>query len=151
MSLMLVMLLATQRPVYAIGSWAALDRGADCTAVARSTRIVQKRSEQASTTITFDRTGQRRGELAFRLGHPARPGTTVMLTIGSQPFLLASNGLFAWSRGPAQESAILTAMRTADAMRIDAHSPGGTHFSDLYTLDGAPGAIDAAAVCALHR
>lgn len=151
MSLMFAMLLATQRPVYAIGSWATFDRGSACVAVARSTRIVQKRSEQASANIAFDRLGSRRGELAFKLGRTARPGTTVLLTIGAQPFLLAANGLFAWTRGPAQEAAVLSAMRSADAMRIEAHSPDGAQFSDLYTLDGAPGAIDAAAACALHR
>ena len=71
-----------------------------------------------------------------------------MLTIGDQPFLLMTTGDRAWSRGPAQEAAIITAMRTAGGMRVEARSPGGGRIVDRYSLDGAPLAVDAAAACA---
>ena len=138
------------RAVYAAGNWASFDRGGFCSAVSRSARIVTDRSAQAQAGFTFDRAGQRRGQFAARLGRPLRPGSAVMLTINGQPFLLAANANFAWSRGPQQEAAIIAAARAAPAMRIVARAPGG-HFVDLYALDGAPGAIDAAAACAAHR
>lgn len=77
-----------------------------------------------------------------------RPGATVMLHVGDQPFLLMSQGDIAWSRGPAQEQAIIAAMRRAGGMRVEARSPGGGRIVDRYALDGAPLAIDAAAACA---
>ena len=74
-----------------------------------------------------------------------------MLTIGDRPFLLASRGDWAWSRGPAQEAAIIAAARLAGGMRIEARDAGGRRFVDRYVLDGAPTAIDAAAACALAK
>lgn len=71
-----------------------------------------------------------------------------MLTIGEMPFLLAPRGQWAWSRGPAQEAAIIAALRTASGMRVEARSAAG-RFTDRYDLAGAPTAIDAAAACAL--
>ncbi len=72
-----------------------------------------------------------------------------MLTIGETPFLLVGRGPLAWSRGPAQEAAIIAAMRAETGMRIEARSATGGRFVDRYLLDGAPTAIDAAAACAV--
>jgi hypothetical protein len=71
-----------------------------------------------------------------------------MLNIGGTPFLLMMQGDMAWSRGPAQEQAIIAAMRGSGGMRIEARRPGGGRIVDRYSLDGAPLAIDAAAACA---
>lgn len=71
-----------------------------------------------------------------------------MLSIGDTPFLLMSQGDRAWSRGPAQEAAIVTAMRSNGGMKVEARSPSGGRIRDYYSLDGAPLAIDAAAACA---
>ena len=146
-----LLLLAAQTTVYADGNWASFDRGGNCAATTRAERIATDRTDQAHAGFTFDRAGARHGQLAVRLGHPLRPGGTVMLTIGEQPFLLAANNRFAWSRGPAQEAAIIAAARSADGMRIEGRSPGGGRFVDRYFLAGAPGAIDAAAACAAKR
>lgn len=147
------LLLLGSRPIYADGNWAGLDQGDSCAAVSRSARIVTDRSQQAHAGFLFDKPGhgRRRGQFAARLGQTLRPGSTVLLTIGTQPFLLAANDSFAWSRGPAQEAAIVAAARVTPAMRIEARGPQGGRFVDLYALDGAPGAIDAAAACASHR
>jgi hypothetical protein len=81
----------------------------------------------------------------------ARPGSSVILTIGDQPFLLAARGDWAWSRGPLQEQAIIAAVRNASGMRVEGRDLAGQRFSDPYPLDGAPTAIDAAAArCALR-
>ena len=71
-----------------------------------------------------------------------------MLHVGDQPFLLMGHGDMAWSRGPRQEQAIISAIRTSSGMRIEARNPGGGRIVDRYSLDGAPLAIDAAAACA---
>jgi hypothetical protein len=62
-----------------------------------------------------------------------------------------SRGDSAWSRGGRQEQAIIAAVRSAGSMRVEARDAGGRRFSDVYALDGAPTAIDAAAArCALR-
>ena len=76
----------------------------------------------------------------------------MILTIGSQPFLLVARGATAWSKDPAQETAILAAMRGASGMRIEARSATGRRMTDRFLLAGAPTAIDAAAAaCSLPR
>jgi len=39
-------------------------------------------------------------------------------------------------------------MRSNEAMKVEARSPGGGRIRDYYSLDGAPLAVDAAAACA---
>jgi hypothetical protein len=69
----------------------------------------------------------------------------VILTVGSQPFLLTARGDWAWSRGPLQEQAIIAAARITRGLRVEARDAAGRRFADPYALDGAPTAIDAAA------
>ena len=133
---------------YGDGAWATFARGTTCDATSRAARVAADRAEQAYLAISFDRSGNRHGQLAAKLSRPLRPGATVMLSVANQPFLLAARDRFAWSRGPAQEAAIIAAMRSASSLRIEARSPAGGRFVDSYALDGAPGAIDAAAACA---
>jgi hypothetical protein len=71
--------------------------------------------------------------------------------MGDQPFLLVARGDWAWSRGPAQEQAIIAAARAGGEMRVEARDQAGVRFIDPYVLQGAPTAIDAAAArCALR-
>ena len=134
--------------VAARGQWAALRQGRTCEAAARSLLAPLKDRPPARASLSFDAGGPRRGQFAARLSRIPRPGATVMLVIGEAQFLLLPQGDSAWSRGPAQEAAIIAAMRSAGGMRIEARSPGGGRIVDRYDLDGAPLAIDAAAACA---
>ena len=103
----------------------------------------------AGLTFTADR--KRWGEFHVRLSRMPRADASVMLQIGDQPFLLVTSGGWAWSRGPLQAEAIIAAMRSAAAMRVQSRDGSGVRFSDPYLLDGAPTAIDAAAArCALR-
>ena len=97
--------------VHAGGSWAAIDRGGLCEALSRSLRIAAKGKVQATAGFSFTPDRRRWGEFHARLRRVARPGSSVMLVVGSQPFLLVSRGDQAWSRGPAQEQAIIAAAR----------------------------------------
>jgi hypothetical protein len=131
--------------VYAGGAWAAIDRGGACEALARSARIAAKGKVQAVAGFTFSRDRRRWGEFHAQLSQVPRLGSSVMLDVGGQPFLLVTSGGRAWSRGPLQEQAIIAALRNAAAIRVEARDPSGSRFADPYVLDGAPTAIDAAA------
>jgi hypothetical protein len=79
------------------------------------------------------------------MSRAARAGSTVILKVGGQPFLLVARNTWAWSRGPQQDLAIIGAVRVASAMRIEGRDTAGRRFADVYMLSGAPTAIDAAA------
>jgi hypothetical protein len=133
------------RVLFASGHWVALDRGAVCEAASRSLRIAVRNRPQALAGFAFDAQGPRDGQFFARLSRVPRAGSSVMLTVGSRPFLLVSKGEWAWSSGPQQEAAIIAAARSAGGMRIEARDRAGRRFADRYLLDGAPTAIDAAA------
>jgi hypothetical protein len=131
--------------IFAGGSWAAIDRGPTCEALARSARIAPKGKLQAIAGFTFSPDHKRWGEFHVRLRRMPRAGTAVMLRVGDQPFLLVSRGNEAWSDGPAQERAIIGALRGATGMTVESRDGAGQRFVDPYALDGAATAIDAAA------
>ncbi len=136
---------APSRLIVARGSWASFDRGQSCEAVAKPIAPSRKARVQPFVAIAFDRAGPRHGQLSAQFRRPLRPGSSVILTIGDQPFLLVARGNSAWSRDPAQEAAILAAMRAAGGMRVVGRDASGRRMADRYLLDGAPTAIDAAA------
>jgi hypothetical protein len=105
---------------------------------------------QGRASLSFDGAG-RVGQFSAALSKPVGAGSAVILTIDDRPFLLVARGTRAWSRGPAQEAAIIAAMRRAARMRIEGRTERGVRFIDRYDLDGAPTAIDAAAACAVTR
>jgi hypothetical protein len=152
---LLILLTAAVAPrasiVFAGGAWVAIDRGSVCEALSRSQRIAARDKVQAIAGFTFAPDHRRWGEFHARLSRPPRPGSSVMLRLGDQPFLLVVRGDWVWSRGPLQEEAIIAAARNGGLMRIEARDGAGQRFSDPYLLDGAPTAIDAAAArCALR-
>lgn len=134
--------------IAADGQWASLRQGRTCEAASRSLGVTYKDRPPARASLSFDAGGPRHGQFAARLSRVPRPGTTIMLHVGDQPFLLMGRGDMAWSRGPKQEQAIIAAMRKNGGMRLEARGPGGGRIVDRYSLDGAPLAIDAAAACA---
>ena len=137
--------------VYAGGAWAAIDRGAVCEALTKSQKVAPKDKVQPIAGISFTTDRRRWGEFHARLSRLPRGDATVMLKVGDQPFLLVARNGWAWSRGPAQAQAIIDALRSATAMRVESRDMGGVRFTDPYLLDGAPTAIDAAAArCALR-
>lgn len=131
--------------IAASGNWAAFDRGASCDAISQSLLVPRKGEPQPHVSIAFDRGGSRHGELSVALRRPSRAGSSVVMTIGEQPFLLPARGASAWSRGPGQEAAIIAAIRLSGGMRIEARDSAGRRMVDRYALSGAPTAIDAAA------
>lgn len=148
---MLLALILLVQPIAVSGDWAAFDRGAGCEAMSRSLLVPRKGEPQPHIAIAFDRGGARRGEVSVAFRRPVRPGSSVVLTIGEQPFLLSARGAGAWSRGPAQENAIIAAIRSSGGMRVEARDMAGRRMVDRYALNGAPTAIDAAAASCSRR
>ena len=144
----LLLMIIAPTVVAADGQWAALRQGSTCEAASTTLGSAYKDRAPARASISFDAGGPRHGQFAARLSRLPRPGATVMLHVGDQPFLLMTKDDMAWSRGPKQERSIIAAMRTNGRMRVEARSPGGGRIVDRYSLDGAPLAIDAAAACA---
>jgi len=136
---------AAAQLLFAAGQWVALERGGTCEAASRSLRIAQKGKVQARAGFAFDSNGARRGQFFAEMSREPRAGSTVILTVGTQPFMLATNGHWAWSRDPRQEAAIIAEARIATGMRVDSRDASGRRFVDRYLLEGAPTAIDAAA------
>jgi hypothetical protein len=135
------------RTIFAGGNWAAIDFGERCEA--RSRALWLREGTEPFAGFAFDRQGARQGQFYVHLSRPARPGATVIATIGSTPFLLAGRGEWAWSSGVRQQSAMLEAARYATGMRVESRDQRGRRIVDRYLLAGAPTAIDsAAAACA---
>ena len=149
--MMLLALLLFARTITASGDWVAYDRGSSCEAVTRSLLVPKQGEPQPHVALSFDRARGRNGELSVALRRASRAGSTVVLIIGDQPFLLSARGAAAWSRGPVQEQAIITAMRSAGGMRVEARDAAGRRTVDRYVLNGAPTAIDAAAAACSRR
>ena len=131
--------------IHAAQGWAALDRGALCEARTRSVLAAPKGKVQASAGFAFSADRRRWGEFSAHLSRVPRPGSSVLLKVGGQPFMLAARGDWAWSEGPAQDSAILALARDGGEMRVEGRDGSGRRFVDTYPLAGAPTAIDAAA------
>lgn len=137
--------------VFAGGGWAAVDRGDVCEALGRSEKIAARGRVQATAGFAFAPDRRRWGEFHARLSRVARPGSSVILHVGTLPFLLVARGDWAWSSGPVQEQAIIDAVRGGGRMGVEARDLGGVRFTDPYVLEGAATAIDSAAArCALR-
>jgi hypothetical protein len=141
-----------QTRLFAGGHWAALDRGSVCDAGTRGELIAPKGKVQSIAGFAFSADRRRWGEFYTRMSRPVRPGSSVFLQVGNQPFLLVGQGHWAWSRNPAQQEAIIAAVRANPRMKVEARDPAGRRIRDYYLLAGAPTAIDSAAArCAGKR
>ena len=124
--------------------WAAITFGERCEARSRAVRV-QRGRPPALAGFAFGAGGRLQGQFYTRLSRAARPGSTAILTIGRQPFLLAVRGQWAWGRDARQDAAILAAARYSGSMRVESRDASGRRFVDRYLLGGAATAIDAAA------
>lgn len=129
--------------VFAGGNWAAIDFGSRCEA--RSRALWAREKAEPFAGFAFGRGGARQGQFYVHLSRAARAGATVIVTIGSEPFLLVGKGEWAWSRNARQNRAMLDAARYGGAMRVESRDGRGRRIVDRYALAGAPTAIDAAA------
>lgn len=125
-------------------AWAAIGFGERCEARSRALGV-ERAAPPAFAGFAFDRRGRLHGQFHARLSRPARPGSSVILTVGGRPYLLAVRGRWAWGRDARQDRAILDALRYSGSMRIELRDQAGRRRVDRYLLGGAASAIDAAA------
>lgn len=130
--------------ISAHGEWAAIKFGERCEARSRAVRV-QRGRPPAFAGFAFGAGGRLQGQFYTRLSRAARPGSTAILTIGGQPFMLTVRGQWAWGRDARQDAAIAAAARYAGSMRVESRDSSGRRFIDRYLLGGAATAIDAAA------
>jgi hypothetical protein len=96
---------AAAQILFAGGNWAAIDFGSRCEA--RSRALWAREKAEPFAGFSFGRGGVRQGQFYVHLSRPVRAGATVIMTIGSDPFLLVGKGHWAWSRNAQQHRAIL--------------------------------------------
>jgi hypothetical protein len=150
-SLILTMILQSATPLAAGGGWAAFDRGGHCEAVAAALSAPRRGEPRAAVALRFDRSGARTGELSVRFRRQLRAGSSPILTVAGEPFLLVARGSAAWPAGAGQDWRIIALLRSAAWLKVEARDARGVRMVDHYPLAGAPTAIDAAAACAARR
>ena len=129
--------------VSANGEWAALRFGSQCEA---RTKAVSANAPRPPGIAGFAFGAVRsQGQFYARLSRSPRAGSTAMLHVGEQPFLLEIRGQWAWARDARQNAAIMDAARYAGSMRVESRDSSGRRFADRYLLTHAATAIDAAA------
>ncbi|WP_419807616.1 hypothetical protein [Sphingomonas sp.] len=152
----LLLLLATAPPGReAIGVWQGWGTFRDrtparCYAIARPVPTGQRRDGWASVARWPDRGV--RASLHVRLSRARDRSAPVTLTVGGgvdgaggeRRFTLAANTADAWAADAPSDRAIVTALRGARSMSVEAVGEGGRPFADTYALAGAATAIDAA-------
>ncbi|MEO7655262.1 MAG: hypothetical protein ABIS23_06215 [Sphingomicrobium sp.] len=133
------------------GSWAAIDRGSSCEAVSRAARPATISRPAAVAGFRFVPDRRQWGQFHVALSRIPRAGTSIVLDIGGQQFLLVGRGRDAWSRGTVQDQAIIEALRRGGTMKAGGRDESGRRFTDFFETRGAPNAVDSAAArCALR-
>ncbi len=156
----LVVLMALAAPAQArdslgmFGDWGAFrDPAAPrCYAIAMAAPSTLRRDFQPFASVgTWPRQNVR-GQVHFRLSRKLQPGAPIALVVGRNRFALVGGEADAWAADARMDAAILAAMRSAKEMTVSARGADGRGFSNSWSLDGAPTALDAAAVgCARIR
>ncbi len=84
------------------------------------------------------------GEVSFSGGYPFAPGSTVELDIGGTKFDLFSDGEWAWSASPEDDTKIIEVLKSGTSAIATAHSARGTQTQDTFSLNGFSAAVDEA-------
>jgi len=118
----------------------------------RSSSAQRAREQAPFATIGTWPKRNLRGQVHVRLSRTTAASGAISLSIGGQQFELTGAGGNAWARDRRMDAAIVAAMRSAEAMSVNARDRAGNRFTDRYSLDGAATAMDAATVgCARMR
>lgn len=142
-------LLAARETVGVYGAWGAFRERDRCFAIAAPVIAGGRANWRPFAGVgMFPRLGQPR-TLFIRLSRARDRSAPVTLSVGERRFRLVANGTDAWAPDPQTERGAVAAMRSARSMSVDAVGEGGRPFSDVYRLDGAATAIDAAAIACL--
>lgn len=136
------------------GAWGTFRdaAGPTCYAIAAAEPSARTRDFAPYVTIGTWPAQNVRAQFHVRLSRRVGNAVPVMLRVGGASFALSGVGADAWTRGPQGDGAILAAMRAASQMVVSGRDLAGNPFADIYRLDGAATAMDAASVaCAPAR
>lgn len=86
-----------------------------------------------------------RGEVMVSAGYTFQAGTPVTLIVGNASYRFFTQPAFpdtAWIENPAQEAALVTAMRNGSTLTVRGTSAQGTETNDTYSLIGITAALN---------
>jgi hypothetical protein len=86
-----------------------------------------------------------RNEASTIIGYKFKNGTKVTVDVGGTKFTMFTENDNAWIENPADESALVKAMRGGTTMSVQGTSARGTVSTDTYSLSGVSAALDAIA------
>ncbi|HEX8381752.1 MAG TPA: hypothetical protein VF592_00100 [Sphingomonas sp.] len=132
------------------GAWGAFRDPGHCYAIAAPEIAGGRRAWRPFAGVGTRPARGQRNSLHIRLSRPRDRSAGVTLSIGERRFPLVANGIDAWAPDAAAERAAVAAIRSGRSMSVEAVGTGGRPFADVYRLDGAATAIDAATLACLR-
>lgn len=86
--------------------------------------------------VTHRPADKERDVVNVQFGYPLKAGSDVQLSVGDAKFNLFANGEAAWTRGAADDKALVGAMMKGASMSVNGLSERGTKTVDTYSLRG---------------
>ena len=86
-------------------------------------------------------------EPQFTVGYPFQDNSKVILDIDGRKFSMFTKGSNAWMENPAEEPAVVAAMRAGSRMSVSGKSRRGTATSYAYSLSGVTASLKEVASC----
>ncbi len=80
-------------------------------------------------------------EPQFTVGYPFADSSTVTLSIDGKKFSMFTKGSNAWMKNPAEEPAVVAAMRAGSKMSVSGQSRRGTQTAYAYSLSGVTASL----------
>ncbi len=134
-------------PLGTFGRWGAFRDPSPrhCFAIAEPVETVTGATNRAFASIASWPGAGTRAQLHVRLSRVRDNRAAVTLSIGDRRFRLRAGPADAWAPDTATDRAIVAAIRSGRSLSVESMGAGAGPFVDVYSLSGAPTAIDAAA------
>jgi hypothetical protein len=142
---------AQQQSLGIFGLWGAFSLPGRCHAVSEPDPAPRGADGRPYASVGYWPGRAIAGQPYFRLSRAKRAGSAVLLRIDERTFQLKGGGVHAWPVDRAADAAVIAAMRTGLAMRVESRAESGVAIRDSYRLRGAATAIDAAAIACARR
>lgn len=84
---------------------------------------------------------------SYVAGHSIKQKTDVLAVIGKSKFRLKSNGDTAWTASPADDAAMISALRKAKTLSLSHQDRKGTLITDAFSVKGVSAALSALNNC----
>lgn len=91
------------------------------------------------------------GQVHLVMSRPAAKDSPLTLKVGGKPFPLVASGAVAWAPDAATDAAIVARLRRSNSMEVSGRTADGKRVRDIYELNGASSAVDAATLACATR